>query len=328
LIQVIDRTLSCLDRFRPDRAQLLALAALLAEAGADKLELSESAYACLREHPCHVPAVLRVRSAADAVKYPEISGFVCPPALHEISEKICVEIRVNDMHETYTFSKSVSYPHVRVRGLDNVLTYHYQVDFAGLSRMFSPEMEFCPTNRDGCATAAAVEWALNGTGRTVVTSFGGIGGFAAFEEVIMALRHVRRRKVGKNYPEFPNIRNLVEQITGVPFAPDKPVIGKEIFCVKSGIHVDGILKQPRCYTPFLPEEAGQSHTILLGKQSGMSAVSFKANEMGLNLNGRQTARLLQAVKAMSERKNGNLTDAEFAGLAQETSLPAEGSDTS
>jgi homocitrate synthase NifV len=108
-----------------------------------------------------------------------------------------------------------------------------------LQENFCGEIEFCPNDHYGFATALASEWLVNSGGKSVVTSFGGIGGFAPTEEVLMVLRLAGLRKAGKTYDFFPEMAGLIQKITGNPTRSNKPIIGKGIFHVESGIHVDG-----------------------------------------------------------------------------------------
>jgi homocitrate synthase NifV len=82
---------------------------------------------------------------------------------------------------------------------------------------------------------------------------------------MMILRVQRLRKTGKTYEFFPEMADLLRKMTGE--ALNKPIIGKRLFYVESGIHADGVLKLPKCYEPFPPEIIGQTRKIVLGKES-------------------------------------------------------------
>ena len=60
---------------------------------------------------------------------------------------------------------------------------------------------------------------------------------------------------------------------GRPISPHAPVIGSAIWQVASGLHVDGVAKEPRTYEPFLPELVGAARELRLGPQSGRAAVA-------------------------------------------------------
>ncbi|MDR0196695.1 MAG: isopropylmalate synthase, partial [Oscillospiraceae bacterium] len=190
----------------------------------------------------------------------------------------------------------------------------YLQTFNYLKEAFCGSIEFCPGNRFGCASALAAEWVSNGAGDEVVSSFGGVGGFAPTEELFMIFRLARLRKVGKTYEFFPKMADLLRRITGESF--DKSVIGERIFHVESGVHVDGILKLPKCYEPFPPEIVGRERKIVLGKHSGSASIRAKAKELGLDCAEEGIPKLLQMVKEFGAKKRGALTDEEFLTLAR------------
>jgi len=240
------------------------------------------------------------------------------------------EFRINDVRETraLTLAAEVSRDSgvVRLVGFDDILMGNWRSDFRNLFDLFRGELEFCPLNSLGLATATAVEWALMFKKKCVIiTSFGGIGSCASFEETVMALRSARVRKTGRTYTEFPIIAEFVESLTGLSFPVNKPIIGSEIYKVKSGIHVDGILKQPKCYTPFDPADVGRKTEFVLSKLSGMGAVRNKLKLLKIDADSSEAEKMLQLVKKRSILKNGNISDDEFLDIASEVKHISSGS---
>ncbi|MDR3277769.1 MAG: isopropylmalate synthase [Oscillospiraceae bacterium] len=309
MISITDRTLSCLDAFAPCAAPLTRFLELLIEMGADTIEVSEKTYELLRPVSVGVSLVLRVHSVSDIERHPEIQRFVCRNA--PASAGVRTEIVLNDTREAYTIARYADYASVRIQGLDDVMLGDYAAVFKRIRQSFSCDLELCPTNRLNFAGGIAAEWAEQYPDAALVTSFGGIGGFAPTEELAMILRLRRLRKVTKNYEFFPEMAELFRQLTGRQIRRNKPIIGKRIFCVESGIHVDGILKQPKCYEPFPPETVGQTRRIVLGKQSGAASVRLKLSELGVTCDEALIAPILERVKRLSTEKNALLTNAEF-----------------
>jgi homocitrate synthase NifV len=318
LIRITDRTLSSLDQFDISGDDLRNFAQYLIEIGVDRIEVSEKAFEAMGKLPKEGKYVLRLKNAEDRGSYSrDFDRFVCKNAPQNMEDSLCTEIVMNDIHDPYTAARYHGYKYVRIRGLDDVMLGNYEGVFEQLQKsLFSGVIELCPTNRSFCATAIAVEWIASG-GKDVVTSFGGIGGFAATEEVVIHLKLERTRKVGKDYPEFPKMRCMLEGMTGMKFLRSKPILGDHIFVVESGIHVDGILKQPKCYEPYPPEIVGQSRRFTLSKQSGAASIRVKLEEAGLSFPPKQIPKLLFAVKKKSFEVNRSISDAEFFGMAQE-----------
>ena len=117
-----------------------------------------------------------------------------------------------------------------------------------------------------------------------VNGIGERAGNAALEEVAVVLR-VRQDTMGLTtnlHLEmlYPTSRLLTE-ITGVPVAPTKPIVGANAFAHEAGIHQDGILKNPLTYEIILPEAVGMSkRRLVLGKHSGRNALRAALVEIG------------------------------------------------
>jgi homocitrate synthase NifV len=307
LIRITDRTLSCLDGPQPpDKAALSRFLSLMTELDPGAIELSEGMCRLLSPLPEYPSYVLRLRRAADAAKYPYMSEFISPET----------EIFIDNADNTGIIAAGLDYARCkkpRAVGLDDALCGDYQRMFT-LLRQKHPGVEFCPKNRLHCATALAAEWALSGAGGDVVTTFGGAGGFAATEEVIMILRMNNPRGADKIYGFLPEMTRLFGKIAKKNVPPNKPVIGKRIFHVESGVHVDGILKQPMCYEPFPPELVGQARKIVLGKQSGAASIRAKLAELKLQRAEEELPPILARVKAEAAQKRGAVTDREFSAI--------------
>jgi homocitrate synthase NifV len=298
-----------------DISALARFLELLIQTEPDAIELSGQIAELLSPLPDYPGYILRIEQVEDAARHPRMARFVCRNAV-ETDVKITSEILLNDMREAYTIARYRDCERIRVQGLSDIITEDYLKTFAHLRESFRGEIEFCPTNRYGFATALAAEWAMSGGGNAVVTSFGGVGGFAPTEEIIMILKLARLRKVGKTYAFFPEMANLLYKITDKPIRRNKPILGKRIFHVESGIHVDGILKNPKCYEPFSPETVGLERRIIIGKQSGASAIKAKLDELAIKYKAEAVPLILERVKTKSEEKNGALTDREFAKIAR------------
>ena len=56
------------------------------------------------------------------------------------------------------------------------------------------------------------------------------------------------------------------------------MVGEDIFTCESGIHIDGIIKNPSNYEPFDPAEVSMRKKFLIGKKAGRSALRHKLND--------------------------------------------------
>jgi homocitrate synthase NifV len=136
---------------------------------------------------------------------------------------------------------------------------------------------------------------------TTVNGLGERAGNAPLEEVVMGLRHLYGQDVGIDPRQFPSVSRMVAQASGRPVAANKSIVGAAVFTHESGIHVDGLLKNPRNYEGFSPAEVGRQHTTVLGKHSGSSAVCAAYGTLGLTLTDEESALLLECIRDHASR---------------------------
>jgi len=337
LIRVTDRTLSCVDDRSGDKSALVRFLHFLLKLDPGAIELSEKIYRLLSPLPEYPSYILRIDNPADAKKYPHIAEFICrnvpASAPFDAREKIRAEIPLNNTLKasSETIARYAGYTKARVQGLDSLMCDDYTRAFEYLKKSFGGDpgrIEFCPRNHFNCATALAVEWITSGAGAgsgsdspsCIVTSFGGIGGFAPTEELIMILREYRLRGNDKVYKFFPEMTRLFHRLTKKNISPNKPIIGSQIFYVESGVHVDGILKQPKCYEPFAPEVVGQKRKIVLGKHSGTASIIAKLSELDIKCSQERIPFVLEQIKNKAVEENGEVSDWDFAKLLREPLL--------
>ncbi|NCD26268.1 MAG: pyruvate carboxyltransferase [Deltaproteobacteria bacterium] len=138
-------------------------------------------------------------------------------------------------------------------------------------------------NDFGMATANAIT-ALAAGAHWADVSVLGIGersGISALEEVAGHLRLVQ----GYEIYDMRGVRevcDLVAELARIPVARNRPVAGEDIFAAESGLHVDGILKNPALFEPYDPQQTGARRILALGAKAGRGAVKAVLGQMGLN----------------------------------------------
>jgi homocitrate synthase NifV len=309
MIRITDMTLSCIADFRCSELQLQQLYTLLLTLGTDYIEIPAGIYEMLRPVVSN-KVVVRIETPEKASLYPEAARFVCRMNGLMASPAVTREIQMNDIRELSFMNSCEEKQNLRITGLDDIFCNDYELAFHNIMDRISGRVEFCPENSCACATAAALEWAAAG-GTDLVASFGGLNGKAALEEVLLSLRIVKRHRPAASYEMMPQIAQLIEEITGTRFSDRKAVIGRSIFNVESGIHIDGILKKPQMYEPFSPELVGRARKLVVGKHSGRKSIAAKLHELGYTAAEFDVARLLGAVRDISVGKTAGLTDEEF-----------------
>ncbi|WP_161625495.1 homocitrate synthase/isopropylmalate synthase family protein [Sporomusa ovata] len=167
-------------------------------------------------------------------------------------------------------------------------------------------------NAYGLATANTLA-ALKAGATQVVESVGGIGGYAPWEEVLLAARQL----LGINTKLPPKLAIGCRQIYSMldlTVPVNKAIIGPAIFAHESGLHVDGITKAPQLYEPFAPELVGLSRQLIVGKHSGTAAIRTKFATWGICLKEEESKHLLAGVRALAVRKKTAISDDELRRL--------------
>ncbi|MFI3226521.1 MAG: hypothetical protein R3Y09_03820 [Clostridia bacterium] len=321
MINIVDRTLSCLDSYDISCEDILRFIDLLVDCDVTKIEISKHYFDKIRHSfynsKSKATFVLRISNLEDVKNYPEIDNFICD----KIGNKeVMAEININDVHDSRILNQYVGIP-LRITGLDGLFHENIADSFKYLKNSFSDRkkntLEFCAGDSLHCATALAMEWIYHLCGNTVVTSVGGIGGFAAFEEVLIGCRHLFRRHPNTNYSNLPKLRKLLSSITDEKIEMCAPVIGEGIFAVETGIHIGGILKHPKCYELFSPESVGLKRKFVYGKFSGKSGVRSKLLELNLQVPDKLLEEITARIKNISQEIESILTDEQVREIALE-----------
>lgn len=325
MIQVTDKTLSCLDGFHASSSQLGELCSLLLELGADYIELSESAYRKIGKLPKGGRYILKTGETTDLSRFPGFDLYLCRRNGFVLRPGVISEIQLNEINEIAFLRRCRTLPRVRITGLDDLFCHDYRMSFGQIRKNLAGKIELCPEDGYFCATAIAVEWILFG-GHSVAGSLGGIGGFAATEELLLALRLLARCKPSQEYSALPRACRLMEEITGIPVPKHRPVSGENIFDVEAGIHADGIAKDPQVYEPYEPRLVGAKRRLVLGKHSGRTSVALKIRELGLSVRAEKIPPLLNEVHRESIARQRSLTDEEFLNLVRMSAWEGDGRD--
>jgi isopropylmalate/homocitrate/citramalate synthase len=138
-------------------------------------------------------------------------------------------------------------------------------------------------------------------------------GNADLVEVGLALEALYGIPTGLRLEHVRELARLVQELSGTPLAPWKPVTGDNLFTRESGA-VAAQFHDPPAIEPYASELVGADRGIVLGKKSGLDSIRIKADELGLQVLEEHLPDLLEAVKRAGTRKRGLVTDSEFRRL--------------
>jgi homocitrate synthase NifV len=146
---------------------------------------------------------------------------------------------------------------------------------------------------------------------TTVNGLGERAGNAPLEEIVLGAEKLLGCTSGVDLRGFPALSQRVASAANRPVSWQKSVVGAGVFTHEAGIHVDGLLKDPRNYQSFDPAEVGQQHRIVLGKHSGHRAVMAVYATLGIALDESTAQQLVGHVRdfVLAEKRTpdeGNL----------------------
>lgn len=180
----------------------------------------------------------------------------------------------------------------------------------------------------GMATANSIAAVENGADQVECT-INGIGeraGNASLEEIGVAL-HIRKDiypfETGLNLKEIKRTSQLVSRLTGVVIQPNKAIVGRNAFAHESGIHQDGVLKNPETYEIISPALIGEDEVpLVLGKHSGRAAFRDRAVKMGYDLSDEKLNKAFAEFKKLADRKK-EITEDDLVTLLTEQQVLIE-----
>ena len=184
----------------------------------------------------------------------------------------------------------ISYLRENVTGIENVdISVHCHNDLGmGVA------------NSLACVKAGAtqVECTVNGIGERA--------GNASMEEIVMALRTRKdfyQADTNINTLEIYKSSRLLSNITGVPIAPTKPIVGANAFAHEAGIHQHGIITNAQTYEIMNPDEIGIPHrALVLGKHSGKHALRERLEAMGYEIPDDELEDIFVRFKKLADAK--------------------------
>jgi 2-isopropylmalate synthase len=180
----------------------------------------------------------------------------------------------------------------------------------------------------GMAVANSIAAMENGADQIecTINGLGERAGNAALEEIGVAL-HIRKDiygvETGLNLKEIKRTSQLVSRLTGSVIQPNKAVVGKNAFAHESGIHQDGVLKNPETYEIISPALVGEGEVpLVLGKHSGRAAFKDRAIAMGYDLTDEKLNKAFAEFKKLADRKK-EVTEEDLITLLTEQQVSIE-----
>ncbi len=154
-----------------------------------------------------------------------------------------------------------------------------------------------------------------------INGLGERAGNASLEEVVMALR-TRPTQFGEfasrvETEQITPASRLVSYLTGFAVQPNKAIVGGNAFAHESGIHQDGVIKNPLTYEIMTPQSIGLTGSQLtIGKLSGRKGLQQKLRDLGHEVDGDALDELYREAIALADAKK-EVTDADLHALVEQ-----------
>ena len=171
-------------------------------------------------------------------------------------------------------------------------------------------------NDFGMATANAL-LALESGAQWADATIMGLGeraGNARLEELASFL-HIRNKH---NYDPaaLVELAKKTAKMCNREIAPDKPLLGKQIFSCETGLHLQGLVREPASYEPFPPEKIGAQRDLRFGAKVGKKTLRDRINAAGQSLSEPQLEELVRNVRTVFRDNGASLPLNELDRLLQ------------
>jgi homocitrate synthase NifV len=233
--------------------------------------------------------------------------------------RIIINIKLSDLNECNIenlkyIQSSFNVKYLMVTSLSKCNEYSLKDFILKLKNIFNIEVGFCAENSLYMGTAISIEAFLDGADIIAGAFNGEEHNLTSLEEVLTALKVINNCDINGDLRFLSKLTNIYEELTRKCVLGNKAVIGKDIFKYESGIHADGIEKNPLTYEPYNPMEVGQKRELLIGKHSGIRAIIAKLKQLDVNCSTDDIDLFLSKVRNKSIYLKRSLTDDELLRL--------------
>ena len=98
-----------------------------------------------------------------------------------------------------------------------------------------------------------------------------------------------------------SVSRHVAEVINIGLDPQKPYVGSSSFTHKAGLHVSAIARRKDAYEHINPELVGNGTRFVVSEMAGRSTIAIKAEEIGVELNSQDIARVLGQLKTLEHQ---------------------------
>jgi 2-isopropylmalate synthase len=157
----------------------------------------------------------------------------------------------------------------------------------------------------GCAVANALAGVAVGATHVqgCVNGYGERTGNANLMSIIpnLALKMGVRTIPEDRLERLTPVAHHIAELVNVTPNPQQPYVGSSAFAHKAGLHVSAIAKRKDAYEHIDPDLVGNGTRFVVSELAGKSTLQLKAKELGLDLDGKSLADVLDTLKHLEHR---------------------------
>jgi isopropylmalate/homocitrate/citramalate synthase len=150
---------------------------------------------------------------------------------------------------------------------------------------------------------------------TTINGLGERTGIPDLAETVIAFHNLEGQHKFNIQPLL-STAGYLEKVSGFFLAPNKPITGQNAFTHKSGVHTNGILKDPRTYEPFDPAMLGRERKIVIDKYTGKSAVAARLDEYSIQVSPAELEVIVTRIKNLGDNRK-QLFDTDIIEIAEQ-----------
>lgn len=182
--------------------------------------------------------------------------------------------------------------------------------FSNLTRDVSNvEYDIHAHNDLGMAVANCLA-AVEGGATAVHTTVNGLGervGITPTQVLAVAMKFHFNVEVA-DLTKLTHLSSLVEKYSGITMPPNFPITGDYAFVHKAGVHVQGILNDPRTYEFMDPTVLGRTRDYVIDKYTGKHALKARFERVGVTLTEQELEQVLAKIKSNASARYFRDTD--------------------
>jgi 2-isopropylmalate synthase len=160
-------------------------------------------------------------------------------------------------------------------------------------------------NDTGCAVANALSGVLSGATHVqgTINGYGERTGNCDNTVVIpnLSLKMGIETLSQAGIERLTSVSHHVAELMNMPPQHQQPYVGTSAFAHKAGLHTSAIARRPDSYEHVDPASVGNSTRFLLGDLSGKASVELKAEELGIKIDDRALAGVVDELKELEHQ---------------------------